>query len=384
MKKLMAAAALMLALLPGAAAAQVNMVELADAGSESTLVAFELDKESALGDMTRMAMTMQIEARFAQSAARELLSRPGAQLKQRGWLYQDEQIISMARIWQGDLAGGGDGCTADALTVNPQNGMEIYLDELFDDPEAAIAAMEAIIERDVLADMNTYLENSDLLPMPRSSFYADETGVTVFWPQERYAYFDGTCGYMTFYWHELEAFIGENSPVYAISRPQSADAQAVRSAQGFFGQHDLLALYQPLGAAKEAYGLTDEPDYTAASILYPLEDPALRGMAVEIAKYAQTAPEDTPICAVRHTRMDFHGLTTGVTTREGIIALMGEPDSTVYYGEDAAYDMLLDPGESLVYSVGSGEKPMVMEAHLNEAGVLACIILRDAMPETLY
>ena len=384
MKIRMAALALLLALMPAAAPAQMQMTQLGDAQSGSTLTVFEIAPDSALDEMTRMAIDMQVEARFAQSAARERLSRPGASVVQRGWLYQDEAMISMARIWQGDQADGSEGCTAAALTVNPQNGMEIYLDELFDDADAAITAMEAIIERDILADMNAYMENDDLLPMPRSGFFADETGVTVFWPQERYAYFDGTSGYVTFYWHELAPYIGESSPVYALSRPQAADAQAIRSAAGRFGADGPLELYEPLGAAMQAYGLTDEPDYTTATVLYPLDDPALRGMSVEIPRYAETAAEDTPICALRHTRISFHGLTTGVSTREEITALLGEPDDTLLYGEDAAYDMLLEPGESLVYACDNGQYPMVLEAHLDESGVLSCIILRDAMPETLY
>ena len=41
---------------------------------------------------------------------------------------------------------------------------------------------------------------------------------------------------------------------------------------------------------------------------------------------------------------------------------------------------LLTPGESLVYRCDWG----VLEAHMDESGVLSCLILRDAMPETLY
>lgn len=379
MKKLLAAIALLL-LVPAMGLAQIEMTELSDHASGSTLVAFTAAQDGVLPDMTRMALEMQIEARFAQSAAQAALSRTGVSIKQRGWLYQDDGLVSMALLWQGDHADGSEGCTAAALTVSLETGMELYLDELFDEPDAAIADMEAIIERDVLAQMNAYMEHDDLLPMPRSSFYADETGLTVFWPQERYSTFDGTCGYVTFYWHEMAEYIGESSPVYALSRPQAADAQAVRSAAGHFGAHELLGVGQPLGAALDAYGLTDEPDYTTDSILYPVDDPALRGMSVEIPKYAETAPQDTPISAVRHSRVSWHGLTTGLNTRDEIIALLGEPDMMLIYDEDRAYDMLLEPGESLVYTC----ERLVLEAHLDEEGVLDCLILRDAMPETLY
>ena len=376
MKRWMTAALAVMMLVPALALAQVNMTAVEDAASGSTLVAFETAQESALPDAVRMALDMQIEARFAQSAALSALDRAGAQIEQRGWLYQDENLISMALLWKGKQADGSDGCTAAALTVNAQTGMEMYLDELFADYDAAVAAMEAIIERDLLEDMNAYMENTDLLPLPQGGFLVDETGLTFFYPQERYSAFDGTCGWVTFYWHELAAYIGEDSPVYALSRPQAADAQAIRAAEGHFGGEELLGLGQPLGDAIAAYGLTDEPDYTTSTILYPVDAPALRGMSVEIAKYAETAAEDTPICAVRHSRASWHGLTTGVTTRSEITALLGEPETTMIYGESDADAMLLEPGESLFYRCEN----LVLEAHLDADGVLSCLILRDAMP----
>lgn len=377
--KRMFAALLALMLLPACALAQINLTEVSDAASGSTLSAFEIAQDHTLSDMARMAIEMQIEVRFAQKAALSMLSRAGVSIAQEGRLYQDGRIASMARTWQGDQQDGRDGSSAASLTVNLETGMEIYMDELFVDFEGAVSAMEAIIEADVLDGMNAYMENTDLLPMPTDSYFVDEHGLTVYYPQERYSYFDGRSGSVHFYWHEIEAYIGEESPVYTLSRPQAADASAIRSADGSFG-NAWLALGKPLGEAMAPCSLSDEPDYTANAILYPSSNARLRGVSVEIPKYAESESEDTPISAVRYTRVSFHGLTTGRSTREEIVSLMGEPDETVVYGEDAAYDALLTPGESLVYRCSWG----VLEAHMDEGGVLSCLILRDAMPETLY
>lgn len=369
-------AAMMLALmLPACALGEIAMTELSDADSGSTLAAFEIAQDSALSDMARMAIEMQIEARFAQKAALSLLDRAGAEILQEGRLYQDGRIASIARTWQGEQQNGRDGSSAACLTVSLETGMEIYMDELFADFDGAVAAMEAIIEADVLDGMNAYMENTDLLPMPTNSFFVDETGLTVFYPQERYSYFDGTSGSVTFYWHEIADYVGEGSPVYALSRPQAADAEAIRSGAGSFG-NEWLALGEPLGEAMTTCDLTDEPDYTTSAVVYASGDARLRGVSVEIPKYAETAPEDTSISAVRHSRVSFHGLTTGVSTREDIVQLLGEPDAVLAYSEDAAYDALLTPGESLVYTC----KAYVLEAHMDEGGVLNCLILRDAMP----
>lgn len=375
MKRFFAALALALCL-PVCAMGEIAMTQLADAGSGSTLVAFEIAQEHTLSDMVRMALDMQIEARFAQKAALSMLERAGAQIAQEGFLWQNENLVSMARTWQGEQQNGRDGSSAACLTVSLETGFEIYMDELFTDFDGAVAAMEAIIEADVLEGMNAYMENTDLLPMPTNSFFVDETGLTVFYPQERYSYFDGTSGSVTFYWHEIADYIGESSPVYALSRKQSADAQAIRNTADGFG-HAYLALGKPLGGAMEPCMLTDEPDYTANAVVYGSGDARLRGVSVEIPKYAETAPEDTLISAVRHSRVSFHGLTTGVSTKADILALLGEPDAALVYSEDAAYDTLLVPGESLVYICAGG----VMEAHLDEGGVLSCLIFRRDMPE---
>ena len=375
MKRFLAALALALCL-PACALGEIAMAQLADAGSGSTLVAFEIAQEHTLSDMVRMALEMQIEARFAQKAALSVLDRAGAQIAQEGFLWQDGSLVSMARTWQGEQQNGRDGSSAACLTVSLETGFEIYMDELFADFDGAVAAMEAIIEEDVLAGMNAYMENTDLLPMPTNSFFVDETGLTVFYPQERYSYFDGTSGSVTFYWHEIADYIGENSPVYALSRPQENSAEAIRNTADGFG-HAYLALGKSLGEAMEPCALTDEPDYTVNAIVYGSGDARLRGVSVEIPKYAETAPADTPISALRHSRVSFHGLTAGKSTKEDILALLGEPDAALVYSEDAAYDALLVPGESLVYACAGG----VLEAHMDEDGVLSCLILRLDMPE---
>ncbi|MDO5377416.1 MAG: hypothetical protein Q4G52_03680 [Clostridia bacterium] len=345
----------------------------------------EMSEEEQLAQQTLLLkVNGMLDMRFSQSKAAELYER--AQRQSGGQLvirqiphgYSDEKVASLALVWEGEHPDGSHGCKPYSLALNLETGDEIAtVDALFGEPEAAVAAMEAIIERDYLEDMNTYIEVAELLPLPRDCFSFDEVGLTVYYGDERYRTFDGQSGYVTFYWYELAQYIGEESPVYALSRQQPADAETIRAAEGFFGEHRLLGLGEPLGKAMEAYGLTDEADYTANSILYPLELPELRGCFVEIPKYAETETEDTPISAVRHTRVSWHGLTTGTTTREEIEALLGEPEKTMVYDEDDAADMMLEPGESLLYTCSN----FVLEAHLDEQQVLSCVILRTEMPE---
>lgn len=345
----------------------------------------ELTEEERLAQQTLLLMVNgMLDMRFSQSKAAELYERAqrqgGGQLviHQTSHGYSDEKVASLALIWEGEQPDGSRGCRPYSIALNLETGEEIdSLDALFDDPQAAVDAMEGILERDYLEEMNTYIEVAELLPLPRDCFSFDEVGLTVYYGDDRYRTFEGQSGYVTFYWYELERYIGEESPVYALSRQQEADAKAIRGAQTFFGEHRLLGLHEPLEKAIGAYALTDEPDYTANSILYPLESPELRGCFVEIPKYAETKPEDTPISAVRHSRVSWHGLTTGVTTREEIEALLGEPEKTLLYDEGDAADMMLEPGVSLLYTCAD----FVLEAHLDADDVLSCLILRAQMPE---
>lgn len=352
------------------------------AGGESALS----EEEQLAQETLMLQITGALDMRFAQSRAAQLYANAQASgdsrrvIHQTPFVYADDALASLAILWEGAQPDGTQGCRPYSLTLDLTTGQELALADLFDDPDGAVAAMEAIIGRDVLEEMNTYVEVYDLLPMPTDCFSVDETGLTVYYTDERFHTFEGRSGYVTFYWYELEAYIGKDSPVYALSRPQAADAEAIRAADGVFDANRLPGLRVTLGSAMDACALTDEPDCTRDSILYTALDAGLRGFAVEIPKYAETAEEDTPISAVRASRISWHGLTTGKTTREQIVALLGEPERTALYDADDAADMMLEPGESLIYTM----QGYVLEAHLDGGGVLSCLILHASLPERLY
>ena len=376
-------------LLPALAAAEISMTELADSESGSRLIVFEAKPDAALleagkepaPDPALMAINAQIEVRFQQEKALIAMGRAGAAVNQQGSLYQDGRVASMGLLWRGEQPDGMEGSAAFGLTVSLETGMEIYLDEVLTDYEGAVAAMEAIVERDVLDGMSDYMEYADLLPMPTDSWYFDEHGLTVCWPEDRYRYFDGMSGSVTFYWHELAAYIGGESPVYALAHPDvpySRSGIETLCFSGTVSPYLRFGLGDLLGNVHEAYPLAD-PDYTTDALVYPFE--RVRGLAVEIPKYAETAEEDTPVSAIRASRISFGGLlATGQTTDGEAMQLMGDPAKEIAYDEDAAFDAMLEPGRSLFYEVEGN----VLQLHFDEGGVLACVIIRSAMPESLY
>ena len=385
MKRFFAALMFLLMIPAGVLAVQIQAETQLEGGSQLFLFSTQAEMPQAAPgkpaslDPVQMAIDMQIAVRFDQEKAKIAAGR--AHVLQDGTLYQDGRIASMARTWQGEQADGHEGSSAAALTVSLETGMEIYLDELFSDYEGARAEMERIITDDVLDSMSDYMEYADLLPMPVDQFSVNERGLTIYWPEDLYRYFDGTSGSVMSYWHEIAAFISEDSPVYALAHPDMPYSRSGIETLCFGGEVDpylMMELGDLLGDAGQTYPLAD-PDYTTDAQVYPLERE--RGFAVEIPKYTETVEDDTPISAIRASRISFANLlTTGKTTEMEVVALLGEPVMEKNFDEDAAFDAMLEPGRSLYYEI-SGR---VLQLHVNEEGVLACVILRVAMPESLY
>lgn len=387
MRRILAAMMAALLLPACAQAAQIVMAVQEDEAGGSRLAVFSAaadtidtvpGQETPL-DAVMMAIDAQIEARFAQQKAQVAVNR--GTVMQTGSVWQDGKTASMALTWQGEQADGSDGCASMGLAVNLETGEEILLPQLFSDWDGALAAMETIITDDVLDGMSDYMEYAELLPMPTDNYAFDDFGLTVYWPEDRYRYFDGTSGSVTFYWHELADFIGEESPVYALAHPDvpysTSEIEAL-CMSGSVTRMQTPELGEKLGDVAVWYRMAD-PDYTTDALVYPLE--RMRGFAVEIPKYAETEEDETPISAIRASRVSMAGLlTTGKTTDTEVLALLGEPAREQAYDEDAAFDAMLPPGRSLLYEI-SGR---VLQMHFDEDGVLACVILRSAMPEGLY
>lgn len=387
MRRILAAMALVLLLPACAQAAQIVMAMEEDEVGGSRLAVFSaaadaidtVPGQETQPDAVMLAIDAQIEARFAQHKAQTAIKR--GTVVQTGSVWQDGKTASMALTWRGEQADGSEGCVSMGLTVDLATGEEILLPQLLTNWDGALSAMETIVTDDVLDGMSDYMEYSDLLPMPTDSYSFDDFGLTVYWPEDRYRYFDGTSGSVTFYWHELAEFIGEESPVYALAHPDTPyNPNQIESLcmGGSVTPMQSPELGEMLGNVAGRFHLAD-PDYTTDALVYPLE--RMRGYAVEIPKFAETQEEQTPVSAIRASRVSLAGLlTTGKTTEADAVALLGEPAREQNYDEEAAFDAMLEPGKSLLYAIAG----RALQLHFDEGGVLSCIILRSAMPESLY
>ena len=193
----------------------LTVFSAAEAGAAETTAAPEETPDPALATANGL-----IEARFEQAKAAQLTQRAGAEIIQSGETHTLGNVASLVLRWNGTQPDGTAGSAVRALVIDRTTGEEIRLEQLFDDADAAIGAMERIIEDDVLPELSDYMEYSELLPMPRDAYAVDEYGLTVFYPDDSYRYFDEQSGAVQFAWHELAAYIGESSPVYEAAHAQ--------------------------------------------------------------------------------------------------------------------------------------------------------------------
>lgn len=178
-----------------------------------------------------------IESCFEQTKAAQLTQRAGAELAQSGEVYTAGNVVSLILRWNGTQTDGTAGSAVRALVLDRTTGEGIRLEQLFSDADAAFDAMETIIENDVLSQLSDYMEYSELLPMPRDNYAIDAYGLTVFYPDDSYRYFDEQSGAVQFAWYELADYIGEDSPAYALAHGQGdmnalADAAKTADCQG--------------------------------------------------------------------------------------------------------------------------------------------------------
>ena len=167
----------------------LTVFSAAEAGAAETTAAPEKTPDPALATANGL-----IEARFEQAKAAQLTQRAGAEIIQSGETHTLGNVASLVLRWNGTQPDGTAGSAVRALALDRTTGGEIRMEQLFDDADAAIGAMERIIEDDVLPELSDYMEYSELLPMPRDAYAVDEYGLTVFYPDDSYRYFDEQSG----------------------------------------------------------------------------------------------------------------------------------------------------------------------------------------------
>ena len=253
-----------------------------------------------------------------------LLNPSGAEIRQERRSYllslpEGGQAQSLCLTVEGDLKFGRYDQQVRTALIDPQTGEEIALTAVFPDPDALQEFLDAYVEENVLEGLNTYLDASDLLPVPLDAVSFDDQGVTFHYPTNRFRFFSGHAGAVQLQWYELR----ELTAISEMGAPLPLEPG---------GQIDDLL---------EKYGSLTEPDLVTGGELYEFEAPALRGV--------QAIADDTGrVIAVRYARFEWRGVTPGMS-REEVEALLSSADVTVDLDADTAVYLWVQPGTRADY-----------------------------------
>jgi hypothetical protein len=286
-------------------------------------------------------------------------------------------LLSLVVSIQGELPDGTVGHMYAAVNFDLLTGQEVTLDDLFEQPELAVARMEEIaldaLERE---GVNTYLERVDVVPLPRQNFTVDVRGLTVYYPREQYQRIDGRSGAFLFPYYQIEDYLKQSPITEALLAQRPAPSDPAEQIRRDMANGELSGIPARLGTPMagyiERYGLWDAPDYTLDGPLYQFEAPRMQGVRLSAAMYPPDPEDDSEaVINIRATQIDLYGLRTGVSALQDVAALLGPPAEVTALDAGAASDMLLPEGESYWYR-GEGAR---LQFHGDESGLLAAVIL---------
>lgn len=234
-------------------------------------------------------------------------------------LPEGRQVLSLRLTAEGNLRFGRYDQIVRTALLDAETGEEIGLEAIFPDPDALQEFLDAYVEENVLEGLNTYLDASDLLPVPLDAVSFDDQGVTFHYPTNRFRFFSGHAGAVQLQWYELRDYM-------ALSE---------------MGAPLPLEPGGSINELLETYGSLTEPDLVTGGELYEFEAPALRGV--------QAIADDTGrVIAVRYARFEWRGVTPGMS-REEVEALLSSADVTVDLDADTAVYLWVQPGTRADY-----------------------------------
>lgn len=280
----------------------------------------------------------------------------------------NDEVFSVIISAKGRQPGKRDGHTWTALSYDLSTGDRLTLDRLFEDTDAAVAQMEAIAEASLSEELNSYMEFSDILPLPQENFTLDQTGITFWYPQEQFSFFSGFSGACQFWYEELDGLWMESIT------PERTDEQIRSEIAAAVSNGTIPGVPVQMGErilnVCERYRLLRAPDEFPGGKYFLMEDPRFRDVCVlSDALYADY--EQSVVEGVQLRRGGLCGLLIGQTAQTQWRSVLGQPEKTVAFTENMAYDYNLPAGSYDIYRYGENE----LRLHADENGVLCAVQL---------
>ena len=280
----------------------------------------------------------------------------------------DDKVFSAVINHQGKRPQNRNGQKWIALTYDLQTGERLTLDQLFTDPDEAVARMEEIAETTLSEELSGYMEYSDLLPLPVDSFTLDENGITFWYPEDQFSFFSGFSGACQFWYEELEGlWLEEHTEKRTDDELRKAIEESVT-----LGRLPKVpvAMGQSMQEVCTLYRLLRTPDQFPGGRYFVMEDPKLRQVVV-LSDHLYDDYSRSVVEGIQLKRGGLYDFRIGQTNQGRWREVLGEPGETVNVTENMSYDYNLPVGQYDVYHYGGNE----LRLHADESGVLCAIQL---------
>lgn len=301
---------------------------------------------------------------------------------------------SMTVEWTGGILGDVFSCAVSAsgnLTdsrrehrwtgsnIDLRDSREILLDDLFSDPEAGRAALEAYLEEEVLPELSAHLLNCELTPLPEA-FFLEREGLTLLYPMEKLTTLKDRAGDIRISWNEIREVLntredGILSRIGAVSMME-ADEQSGERIRAMASQGCLEGIPAKIGdrlkPLTDRWSLLTDPDVFLGGRCFAPDGGCFRSVLL-MTDYISESWDDSVVQGIRADRGCWEGLCIGETSREAWQAILGEPDNTAAFDGEKAEAYRTVPGISDYYRCGD----YILQLHADEAGVLASLILTE-------
>ena len=263
------------------------------------------------------------------------------------------------------------------VNLDVATGYVLTFADLFSDPDAAVADIEAYLEEQVAPVLSGYLEHDELLPLPET-WSLSSSGITFYYPIDQLSTLSSRAGAVTILWYELadELLLGEGTVLRRIGAEanltltQDTPALLAEALSGGRLPDLPVGLGDSMQQATDTHHLLIDPDLCEGGRLFSLEDSRFRDVYLLTDDLTRTW-ENSVVQGIRCDRLNLYGLITGHAAREDWLTVLGEPETTLTLDADRAEAWRLEPGISDYYTLGN----VRLRLHCGEDGLLSSVFL---------
>lgn len=266
-------------------------------------------------------------------------------------LWDGRQLESLCVTASGNIRFGRYGQQVRTVLIDQDTGEQVGLDALITDMDAFEERLAQYVEQ-YQEQLNSYLDVSDLLPVPLDTVCLTAQGLMIHYPAERFSYFSGNSGAVLVRYYLLGDLLAQGVWQDAALDAETAAQRVLSCAKaGKLYGVEQMQIGASLHAAIAEFGALTDPDYTQDSEIYEFEAPALHGVYA-LAQRGAEQDESARIMAVRSNEIDLCGLRVGMATPADAQALLGTPDAVMTIDAETAENERLSIGQALQYNCG--------------------------------